>query len=213
MHRSIIPILYLLLTPALLPAQVAATDRTVTVTASRTATVAPDQAVLTVSVYSPTTATREEVLAALQGSSITLANFTSVYTSTNYNAANRTNQDQLTWTFTLNVPFASLKPALDQLAGLQIDMGRANNGMQLSFSLAGTQASTQALAAQNCAAADLIADARTQAQKLAVAAGLSVGPVIGVSGSSTVTPPTGGFSAGTYQPSCTLTVKFALTGI
>jgi len=190
-----------------------AQDRTVTVTASRAATVAPDQAVVTVGVNTPITTTRDEVLAALQGSSITLANFTSVYTTTDYNVTTNGNRDQLAWTFTLNVPFSNIKPTMDQLTGLQIALAKAGKGMDLSFALRGTQTSAQALAGQNCSAADLIADARTQAQKIAAAAGLSVGAVVGASGTSVVTPPTSGFSSGTYQPSCTMTVKFALTGL
>jgi uncharacterized protein YggE len=206
-------ILFVLLIPISLAAQVTSTDRTVTVTASRAATVAPDQAVVVVNVYTPFASTRDDVLAALEGSAITVANFTSVYTTSTYNTTTRVNQDQLNWTFTLNVPFAGIKTTIDQLSGLQLAVGKSNKGMQISFGLQGTQTSAQALAGQNCAAADLISDARTQAQKLAAAAGLSVGAVVGVAGTSVVTPPTGGFSSGTYQPSCTLTVKFALTGL
>jgi len=209
MHRRIVLTLCFLLTPAALAAQ----DRTVTVTASRAATVAPDQTIVTVSVFTPATASRDEVLAALQGSPITLANFTSVYTTSSYNAAIRATEEQLAWTFTLTVPFSSMQATTSQLTGLQLAMTKAGKGMSLSFSLRGTQTSAQALAGQNCSAADLIADARTQAQKIAAAAGLSVGPVVAASGTSVVTPPTGGFSSGTYQPSCTITVKFALLGL
>jgi hypothetical protein len=213
MYRRFALALSFLLTPALLLAQASTADRTVTVTASRSASVAPDQALVSVTVYTSPSATRDEVLAALQGSSITAANLTSVYSSTNYDNVTRANQNQLTWTFSLTVPFSSAKTTMDQLAGLQIAVGKAGKGMTLNFALRGTQASAQALAGQNCSAADLISDARAQAQKIAVAAGLSVGPVVGATGTSVVTPPTGGFSSGTYQPSCTLTVKFALTGI
>ena len=92
-------------------------------------------------------------------------------------------------------------------------MAKKDNGMSLAYALRGTQASPQALAVQKCAEADLIGDARTQAQKMASAAGLSIGGVVAVSGTSLVTPASTAFSSGTYQPSCTLTVKFALTGM
>jgi hypothetical protein len=191
MNRRLALALTFLLNPAWLLAQVSATDRTVTVTASRATNVVPDQALFSVIVYTPPTATRDEVLAGLQGSAITAANLTSIYSSTNYDNITRTNQDQLTWTFSLTVPFSSVKTTMDQLAGLQLAVGKAGKGMTLNFALRGTQASAQALAGQNCSAADLISDARAQAQKIAVAAGLSVGPVVGASGTSVVTPPTG----------------------
>lgn len=95
---------------------------------------------------------------------------------------------------------------------LQVAAGTKSNAMAVSYSVRGTQTSAQAMAGQNCAASDLVSDARAQAQKMAVAASLSVGAVVAVSGTSVVTPPSGGFSAGTYQPTCSLTVKFALTG-
>jgi uncharacterized protein YggE len=203
----------LLLLPACLHAQATATDRTVTVTASRNASVAPDQGTITVDVVTPTDATLDDVLAVAQGSIVTAANFTSVYTSTSYDSTGKTYRDYLDWGFTLTAPLSNLKTTFGQLAALQVAVGTKNNGMAVSYSLRGTQTSAQALAGQNCAASDLVSDARAQAQKLAVAAGLSVGAVVAVSGTSVVTPPSGGFSAGTYQPSCSLTVKFALTGL
>jgi len=203
----------LLLLPACLPGQVAATDRTVAVTASRNSTVAPDLGVFTVQLYSPATASLDDVLAVLQGSGITAANFNSVNTTSLYNTIGRQNQDLLDWSFTLTAPLSNLKATVTQLGALQVAVARKDNGMSLTYSLRGTQTSPQAAAGQNCAAADLIADARTQAQKMAGAAGLSLGGVVAVSGSSLVTPAATAFTSGIYQPSCTLTVKFALTGM
>ena len=54
------------------------TPNSVTVTASRNPSLQPDQVVFGVSVSTPVDATREDVIAALQGSGITLANFGSV---------------------------------------------------------------------------------------------------------------------------------------
>jgi len=210
MFKAAVPALLL---PLFLSAQVSSTDRTITVTASRNSNVTPDQASISVAVYSNTDASRDDVLNAAQGSPLTLATFSSVYSTTLYDNNGRTNHDVLEWTFAITAPISNLKSTIDQLTALQQAVAAKNNGMSVSYSVRGTQTSPQALAGQNCAAADLIADARSQAQKLASAAGLSVGNVVGVSGASVVTPATGGFSSGISQPSCSLTVKFALTGV
>ena len=214
LRRVLLP-LGLLLIPELLAAQVSSTDRTVTVTASRNSTVPPDLGTFVVDVLSPTTGSLDDVVAVLQGSGITAANFTSVYTSTQYASTGKgqTSIDFLDWSFSITAPLSDLKTTTGQLAALQQAVSKKNNGMTVSYSLRGTQTSPQALAGQNCAATDLIADARSQAQKMATAAGLSVGSVVGVTSTSVVTPPSGGFSAGTYQPTCSITVRFALTGL
>lgn len=200
-----------LLLPAILIGQVGSVDRTITVSASRSATVTPDQALFGVYVFSPTDSSRDEVLAALQGSGITAANFTGVYTTTQFVTGK--SQEFLQWSFTIIAPLSNLKNTVGQLSALQQIVAQKKNGMTVSFSVRGTQASAQALAAQNCAATDLVADARAQAQKMASAAGAAVGAVVAVSGSSIATPAADAlFAAPTYQPSCTLTVKFALTG-
>jgi uncharacterized protein YggE len=203
----------LLLLPACLHGQATATDRTVTVTASRNAAVAADQGLFNVDVITGTEAALDDVVAAAQGSIVTAANFTSVSTVSRLDPTGKNYRDYLDWSFTLTAPLSNLKATLGQLTALQMTVGAKNNGMTVSYSLRGTQTSVQALAGQNCAASDLVSDARAQAQKLAVAAGLSVGAVVAVSGTSVVTPPSGGFSAGTYQPTCSMTVKFALTGL
>jgi hypothetical protein len=203
----------LLLLPSALHAQAAGTDRTITVTASRNVNVAPDLGVITVDVLTSTGATLDDVLAAAQGSIVTAANFTSVYTNATYDPTLKKYQDTLDWSFTLTAPLSNLKTTLGQLDALQVAVGTKSNAMAVSYSVRGTQTSAQAMAGQNCAASDLVSDARAQAQKMAVAASLSVGAVVAVSGTSVVTPPSGGFSAGTYQPTCSLTVKFALTGL
>jgi uncharacterized protein YggE len=190
----------LLLLQACLHAQATAIDRTVTVTAYRNVPVAPDQGIITVDVLTATDATLDDVLVAAQGSIVTAANFTSVYTINRLDSTGQNYQDFLDWSFTLTAPLSNLKATLGQLMALQMTVGTKNNGMTVSYSLHGTLTSAQALAGQNCAASDLVSDARAQAQKMAVAASLSVGAVVAVSGASVVTPPSGGFSAGISQP-------------
>jgi uncharacterized protein YggE len=209
MHRRVTLVLSLL--PALCLAQTGP-DHTVTVTASRNSNIAPDQAVFNVAVTSPVTSSRDDIVAALQGSGVTAANFTSVYTSTQPGPSGRGAQDVLQWNFQLVAPLSSLKNTVAQLTSQQRTIAQKNNGISLSFGVAGAQTSPQALAGANCAPADLIADARAQAQKMASAAGLTLGSVVGVSSTSVATPAEALFSSAIYQPACSLTVKFALTG-
>ena len=215
MPKWLLLTLYLLTAPVWLVGQVSAPDRAVTVTASRTGAVAPDQGVFSVDVLTAADASLDEILAALSGSGITAANFNSVNTTTRLVLMGNGNvsRQYLDWGFTLTGPLSNLKATLGQLSALQTAVAQKDNGMSVVYSLRGTQTSPQALAKQNCAAVDLLADARAQAQKLAVAAGLSVGAVVAVNGSSVVTPPASAFTSGTVQPSCTLTVKFALAGL
>jgi hypothetical protein len=201
----------------MLPALVAQTgsgDRSVTVTASRNNSVTPDQGVFAVTALSPTDASREDVLAVVQEAGLTINNFDSIYTTTTGGSGpGQPPRDSLQWTFSLTVPLTSLKATVAQLTALQQSVAQKKNGMTVSFSLRSTQASAQALAAQPCAASDLIADARAQAQKMASAAGAGLGGILAISGSSTVTPPGQTlFASAITVPTCSLTVKFALTG-
>ena len=73
---------------------------------------------------------------------------------------------------------------------LQQAIAKANNGLTLSFYISGLQVSDALAQLQTCPFADLISDARAQAQKLAQAAGLSAGPILSINaGGSAATPP------------------------
>jgi hypothetical protein len=167
--------------------------------------------VFTVTITSPTDSSRDDVLAAVQGSGITVVNFTSVDTVVQPDTSGKLGH-VLQWTFQVTDSLSNLKNTVAQFTALQNAIAQKNNGMSVSFAIVGTQASAQALAAQNCAAADLIADARTQARKMTAAAGLSVGAIIAVSALSVASPAGALFAPVTYYPVCSLTVKFALTG-
>jgi uncharacterized protein YggE len=190
-------------------------QNSVTVSATRAVNGQPDLVLFSVDVLSPVDATRDDVLSALQGSLITSANFSGVRTIQQFVAAGAQGQTlvNLDWTFTLTAPLANFKTTISQLTALQQVVAQKKNGMSLSFSIAGTQLSPQAQQAQTCSTSDLLADARAQAQKMAVAANAGLGSVLAMSG-ATVTQPASGtpFSSPVSQPVCSLTVKFALTG-
>jgi uncharacterized protein YggE len=190
------------------------TSNSVIVTASRNTALQPDQVVFRVIVETALDATREDAVAALQGSGITLANFTGVNTIQNFNPQGQQTQTRLQWTFSLPVALSNMKSTIGVLSAVQKSNAQKNNGINISFGVAGTQVSLQAQQSQTCSQADLLADARAQAQKLASAAGASLGSVLAMSSATvTSTDTTGGlFSSPSYAPVCSMTVKFALGG-
>jgi hypothetical protein len=196
-------------------------SNSITVVASRNTSLQVDQAVFSVAVNSGLNASFEDALGALQGSGITVANFTGVNTATGSFTFNLLNLPPtailpittstppgLQWSFTLAVPLSKIKDTITTLTTVQQNAAKKNNGLSVTFQVQGSQVSPQALQSQACALTDLIADARAQAQKLADAAGMGVGVILAMSSAT---------SAGSYSifgaasfPNCTLTVKFAL---
>jgi uncharacterized protein YggE len=205
-----------------------ATQKSVTITASRSINLQPDQVVFDVTVESSFSAGLDDIVAALRGSGITAANLSSVYTQT-YTSGNQP-QQSLQWNFVLPVVFGSMQDTVASLTNLQAVIAHQNTGLVLSFGLQGTQVSAQARQAQQCSPAGLIADAQAQAQKLADAAGFILGPVLAISEAGPAMVPAQAVAFGLIQvpnplafispalisqpaPSnCSLTVKFALFG-
>jgi uncharacterized protein YggE len=195
-------------------------SNSITVGASNNSTLQPDQAVFAVGVQSPTTTGLDDVITALQGSGITAANFASVSTA-QQNLGGARNPLTLLWTFSLSVPLANTKTTVASLTTLQQNIANLNNGLTLSFSIAGTQVSQQLAQSQTCSLSGLIASATTEAQSLAAAGGVTLGPIIAMSGSTSnvlSSPPIvyagPGFistSGGTLiSPPCAVTVKFSI---
>ena len=149
-----------LLTPIALLAGLG--SNTITVTASRTVYVQPDQAVFQVTLTSPSAITQDNVVAAFQGSGITVANLTG-------------SPDSTVWSFPITVPLSSFNATVALLTGIQPTL--AQKMLALAY-LVGTQVSSQLQQAQACGPADLLADATDRAQKMANAAGLTLGPVL-----------------------------------
>jgi len=192
----------------------------ITVSASQNVSLQPDQAVFAVTVQSGLNTSLDDVLAALQGSGITAANLSGVSTQC---ATNPCSPPALQWAFSLTGPLTNTKATVASLTTLQQNIAKLNNGLTLSFSIAGTAVSQQLAQSQTCSLSGLIANATTQAQALAGAANLSLGRILAISGvtSNGVSNLEGVFaelsSVEVYAPSatpppCAVTVKFALTG-
>jgi uncharacterized protein YggE len=157
----------------------------ITITATRTSTTPLDQALVGINVTSGLTAGLDDITAALTGVGITGAAFTGINTTTIYvtNGNQTVPQSALQWSFTLTAPLASLKSVLASLVATQQAIAKQNSGLTLSFGVQGAQLSAQALQAQLCSQSDLVSDARTQAQKVAVAAGVTAGTILSISDS------------------------------
>jgi uncharacterized protein YggE len=197
---------------------------TITVTASRSIYVQPDQVVVGVDINTNPNTGLDQVIAAIPNTGITAANLTGVSTLSGLlNPFAMALPGGLDWSFAVTVPIATLKVTTDNLSAAANSLASGASGMTLTFSLRGTQASAQALAAQPCHTTDLMADARARALKLASAAGFGVGPVLAISDSSLTggipvayVIATAGFITGAVfsQPplpaTCAISVKFRL---
>ena len=144
-------------------------SHTLSISAYRSINLQPDQVVLGLTVSSAATASLDQIVSALGGLGITSANLTGV---NNYSAPTA-----FQWNFTLAAPLANLSATIGSLTKLQQTIAQNNSGLMLTFSVNGTQVSQQLQQSQSCSNAGLIADATSQAQKLAAAAGLTLGPI------------------------------------
>ena len=169
-------------------------SNSITVTASRGSSPGPpDQAVFGVAVTSGVDTSLDDVIALLQGSGITAANLQALSEYPIASGSSGQTAEMLNWRFSFTLPLAKNKDTIAMLTNLQATIAKKNNGVTMSFSIQGTQSSVQPL---TCSQSDLLTDARTQAQKLADGAGVSVGNILAMSS------PTGA--------ACVLTVRFAL---
>lgn len=194
-----------------------------TVTATRSLNLQPDQANLMVNVTSNVNTALDDVVAALQPANITAANLTGV--STNFTGANGAGEAWY-WTFTLRVPLSALKGTLASIVMVQQTLPSAPDPMTVDYYVLGAWFSSQLLASNPCPYTAVFSDAQTQAQMVAAAAGLTLGPVVALTDGSGVTlepvAEYGVLSAArlslgsvfeeppTTAPSCTMVVKFKL---
>ena len=189
---------------------------TITIQASRSVNLAPDQVSFYLTLTAGPDASLDQIVAALSGLGITASNLSSMYGGVD-------NQSSLQWSFTLATQLTKISATIASLVTLQQSMVKNNSGLSLTFQFQGAYVSPQAVQAQSCSAKDLVADAQAQAQAVASIAGLAVGPIIAISDGSSATTPAyfaaANFSVGlpsflfgyTTTPSgCSLEVKFKL---
>ncbi len=196
---------------------------TLSITATRSVPLQPDSVTFGLTVSSTATASLDQIVAAVSSLGVTTANLASVF-----NAPSQPFQ----WSFTLAEPIAKLTTTIGSLIQLQQNIGQNNSGLTLTFTVEGTQASQlsgQIQQSQQCSNTDLIADATGQAQKVAAAAGFTLGPILQLSNAPSLQPSSIGIAEGVFgaalvgdfssiifqpaiQPSttCSLVVEFQL---
>jgi uncharacterized protein YggE len=168
MRRLLLAILLLRAAPAFGQIE----SHTVTISATRSVVIEPDQIVLQLTVSSNPSATLDQIVGALSGLGITDANLTGTYNS---------NPPTLTWNFSFTAPLANVTATIGSITKLEQTIAQNNSGLTLTFYIGGTQVSQQLQQAQTCPNSDLISDASAQAQKLASAAGMTLGPILRLS--------------------------------
>ena len=164
--RNLLPILLIAASPVWAQLE---TD-TITIAASRQVNLLPDQIVFNVQVLAPNTAGLDTALAKVAGTGITAADLTSVYNASN---------DNFSWVFSLPVPVSQAGATATLLTHLQ-----QQSQQTVQYYARETRVSPALQQSQGCSQANLVSDARTQAQNLAAATGFSVGPVLAISDGS-----------------------------
>jgi hypothetical protein len=210
-------------------------NNTVTVTATRSLNLTPDQVFIYVTLWTAPDAGLDDALAKLQGTGITADSLTSVgpgYVSFLNGALNPAYTQ---WTFLLSIPFSKLKDTLAALTQAQKNVGTIQGQPALNANVGGVGISAASQAAQPCPLTALVSDARRQANAMAAAAGMKTGAIVAVGdgilleGAVPYAVPsavfrTGDFASGLLggigssssvivgqpQPSCSLTVQFQL---
>lgn len=188
---------------------------TITITATRSIVLPRDQAVIEVRVNTPADFTLQDVLSLLKDSGITSAHLSNL-TDTSQRFVEAL---ALNWTFEFPAPLAKITDTLKTFAALEKAINVPGGSSSMTYAIVELQSSS---AGPTCVEADLVADARTQAQKLASAARVTLGQVLEVGGNGVpLVSETGrwfstaafGARLGAELPAiyCSLTVKFSFT--
>jgi hypothetical protein len=165
-------------------------NNVITVTASRNVNTPVDQAALVAYATADFNMTLDDVVAALKSTGITAANlsfvgpsqsdtFAAGFPTTAGVAADSTTE----WGFALQIPFSALTQTLSAFASVQTSLAKSAGSMTLDYYVQGAQSSPQA-AANSCPYPAVFADARAQAERVATAAGLALGPVVAMTDGS-----------------------------
>jgi hypothetical protein len=147
-------------------------SHTISISATRSVNLQPDQVVFGLSVGATGSSSLDQIVRALSSVGVTSANFAGVGSSSSL---------ALQWSFTLIAPLSDLSATISSLMKLQQTIAQNDSGLTLTFAIDGTQVSEQLQQSQLCSDADLITDAIAQAQKLASAAEFTLGPIVRLS--------------------------------
>jgi uncharacterized protein YggE len=143
-------------------------DDSLTVTATRTTSLQPDQATVSIYLSAPAGGSLDDAVVALQGSGVAASDLASVNSYTGDNS--------LEWVFNRTVSFFQLKTTLAALDSIQSALAQ-----KVSYFVQGSVSPEAQQAPALCPLPAMVADARAQAQRVADAAGVRVGPVVSLS--------------------------------
>jgi Protein of unknown function (DUF541) len=179
-------------------------DNTLTVTATQTVNVQPDQMVLAVTVEVESTLGLDDVVGLVKDAGITadeLANATTTYPYSIIGQVPAFTLSLTDWTFSVSVPLTKLKDVLTSLATIEQTLIKHFPSRTLFFS-GSSRVSAALQAQQGCTPDSLVPVARAKAQQLAAVAGLNLGPLKGVSYNiGSVAVPTAAYAfTGIYDP-------------
>ena len=201
-------------------------DNTLSITSTRAVSTRTDDFQILVSAETPIDFTLDATIRALEGTGVTASHLVDMNNRANSRVTDLSGAQITAWIFRLTLPFSKLNEALNSLVRL-----RAPTGVTMYYSVQ----SAPAVPAP-CPWQTLFGDAQIQAQKLASAAGLKMGPILalsdkkesprlvipvtiisqfvpvsGISIPFNDTPnPFGGFFGIGQPESCSLTVQFRL---
>ena len=104
---------------------------TLTIAATRSINLQPDQVLFSLSVSSGAASTLDQIVAALSGLGITSSNLTGVF--------NNPTPPNFQWDFTLAAPLSNLTATIGSLTKLQQTITQNNSGLTLTFYVDGTR--------------------------------------------------------------------------
>jgi hypothetical protein len=150
----------------------------ITVTASRTADLSPEEVTWNIAVLADQDSTLDQVLQAIKDTGLAAKDLTGI-SAQQYGPG--PSQSRLAYQFAITARFASFKETMDKLAAARRSLLANNSNIELQtyfMSVAASEASREQ--ARQAALADLIADARRKAELAAKAAGLTLGSIQGM---------------------------------
>jgi hypothetical protein len=159
----------------------AAATNTITIHSTQGYGLQANQARVVIGITSGVNSALDDVTSALEGDGITGATLSGVNTVSGFAFAGNQPQPQpqIEWTFTLEVSLSNPGAVLAQLTKAQQTFQTQNSGLSLNFAVEGVSSSGtfSCTSPQNLAVAALT-QAQNQAQEIAAAAGVHVGPVL-----------------------------------
>lgn len=170
----------------------------ITVTATKTVDLPPEEVTFNLALLTDQDASLEQVLQAVKDSGIATKDLTGIGTQ---QFGPNANQIRLVYQFALTVPFSKLKDTLDKFAAVRRSLVASGSSMELQnyfMTIAATGASREQ--ARQKSIPDLIEDARKNGEFLANAAGVSLGPILGITDSSAIGGTAVGGPYGPYGP-------------